>query len=426
MSVGRVLLFPALFVGRVAVQTVFLALGQIRANKTRAVLTALGIIIGVASVIAVIAGLSGMRGFVLKEFETFGARKMFVWGEVPESKERVLTDADVRVSAYEANLLLERAPSLDKITPMTRIGWDVAIGRESVRNADIRGIWPDWHEIENRQVIFGRPMSQIDIDQTRQVVLLNETAVEELKLDRDPSEQYLLLNGRRFLIIGVVETKELSGMFGGGQPQPEFFIPFTTHKSMNPYTGTWFIVQIDEAPAGGKLEDVASDAQAEVKFILRKHRNLRPEDEDTFGSFVLQNEIQRFSQVSGIITMVAGAVVSISLLVGGIGIMNIMLVSVSERTREIGLRKAVGAKPPIVLMQFLIEAVVLCLVGGLIGIAFGYLGAALLKMRLEETAVPMWAVVLSLGFSAGVGVIFGMFPAIKAARLNPIDALRHE
>jgi putative ABC transport system permease protein len=420
------LLAPILMLVRLIVQTVFLALGQIWANKTRAVLTALGIIIGVGSVIAVVAGLSGMRGFVLKEFETFGARKLFVWGEVPETKERVLGESDVRVTAYEAGLIVERAPSVDTITPMTQMSWSVSAGGEFLRAGDVRGIWPAWHEIENRQVLFGRPLSQVDVDESRQVVLINETAREELRLDRDPTSTYLLLNGRRFLIIGVVETKQQSGMFGGGKPQPEFFVPFTTHKSMNPYTGTWFIVQVDEATPGNKLEDIAKSAQEEIRFILRKHRRLQAGEEDTFGSFVLQNEIAQFSQVSGVITLVAGGVVSISLLVGGIGIMNIMLVSVSERTREIGLRKAVGAQPMVVLLQFLIEAVVLCVVGGLIGIALGYAGAAALRTQLDQTAVPAWAVVVALGFSASVGVIFGMFPAIKAARLNPIDALRHE
>jgi len=190
------------------------------------------------------------------------------------------------------------------------------------------------------------------------------------------------------------------------------------------------MMMLDEPTDERTMDQIAADARAEVRFVLRTHRGLRGEDEDTFGVEVMQNHIEQFNGVAAVIGMIALCVVSISLLVGGIGIMNIMLVSVSERTREIGLRKAVGAKPLVVLVQFLVEAVVLCLVGGLIGLGLGYAGVGALKnvsnMSLDGATVPPWAVYLALGFSAAVGVVFGMLPAIKAARLNPIDALRHE
>ena len=406
-------------------QTVFLALAQVWANKTRSMLTALGIIIGVWAVISVMSGLTGMKGFVLGEFEKFGARKMWVWGEVPEDKRAVMSWSDVKLSVYEANLLLDKTkvPSIETLTPVCSNSWPVTAGKKRLPSVRITGIWPDWHNIEDRQVLFGRPFSDIDDEERRQVCLINDQGIEELGLDTDPTGDYLLITGRRFLIIGVVETKDAAG-FGGGQARTELFIPFATHKMMNPYTWTNFMVQMASP-------DLSEDAQAEIGFVLRNHRKLKPEDENTFDMFVLQDEIQQFNTVAGVIGLIAGAVVGISLVVGGIGIMNIMLVSVSERTREIGLRKAMGAKPPIVLCQFLVEAVVLCVIGGLVGLILAIGTVAVMVnvpalSALESTEISKPAIFLAIGFSAMVGVVFGMGPAIKASRLNPIDALRHE
>ncbi|HHN79014.1 MAG TPA: FtsX-like permease family protein, partial [Phycisphaerales bacterium] len=363
---------PAAWFVRIFIQTVLLALGQVWANKVRSILTALGIIIGTGSVIAVVGGLTGMKNFVLGEFETFGARKMWVWGQVPDSKRSTLSWEDVRMSTYEAELILDKAPSISTLTPVCSTSEEISYGKKTKRGVSVRGIWPAWHEIEDRGVIYGRPLSKIDVEEKRQVCLINEAAIEELNLDRDPTGDFLLVGNRRFLIIGVLETKEASVMFGGNAARSELYIPFETSKMMNPYTWTYFVVQLDE-PAGERtMDDIAADARAEVRFILRTHRGLTGEDEDTFGIEVMANHIEQFMQVAGVIGMIATAVVSISLLVGGIGIMNIMLVSVSERTREIGLRKAVGARPLVVLVQFLVEAVILCLIGGLIGLAAGF------------------------------------------------------
>ena len=419
----KLLLSPIVFILRLLWQTVFLAIGQVWANKVRAVLTALGIIIGVLGVTVVAAGLDGMQGYVLTQFEDIGAKKMWLWGEVPENKRSVMSWTDVKITTYEANLILEHAENVETLTPGCRASWIVANGKKVAQGVRVTGIWPSWHEIENRQVVFGRPFSRIDDAENRQVCLINEQAIEELDLDTDPVGDYILVNGRRFLIVGVIETKELSPMMGGGQARTELYIPFATHKMMNPYTWTDLTLQLFDP-------EKADDAKAEVRFILRNHRNLSPEDEDTFDMFVIQSAIENFNGVARVIGFIMGGVVAISLLVGGIGIMNIMLVSVSERTREIGLRKAMGAKAPVVLLQFLVEAVVLCVVGGLVGLLIGNVLITGIQFipdfPLESIAIPRWAVLLSLGFSAAVGILFGMFPAIKAAMLNPIDALRHE
>jgi len=202
----------------------------------------------------------------------------------------------------------------------------------------------------------------------------------------------------------------------------EVFIPFRTiFKLGKPYIAAF---------AASKSAEVVEDAQAEIKFFLRRTRNIKPTEPDTFRVESLKSALEAFNKIALIVTMVAGGIVGISLLVGGVGIMNIMLVSVSERTREIGLRKAVGAKKSAILTQFLIESVVLCFIGGLVGIGFGQLFtigiANIPKVELDMAYIPWWAIAISFGFAGCVGIFFGMFPAIKAARLDPIEALRHE
>ena len=410
---------------RMLFQTVFLALGQIWANKIRAMLTALGIIIGVASIIAVIAAMQGLSGFVLSEFDKFGARKVYINGYVPRDMRTTMSWSDAKLTLHEANLILEHAPAIDILTPISNLRYDVRNVESGYleRGVEITGVWPEWHEIESRSVIFGRELIQSDVDNTLPVCVVNDKSIEALGLDNDPVGSYILIKERRFLIVGVVETKEMSAMFGGGDSASEIIIPHSTAYNMNPYRWRYFLANLTST-------EQADEARAQIRHILRSNRNQPYDQEDTFQVEVLQNIVDGFNSMAAGITAIVGGVVSVTLLVGGIGIMNIMLASVSERTREIGLRKAVGARPGIVLMQFLVEAIVLCSVGGLIGVLIGQGMTIAMKYMpnspLAEAAVPMWAIALSFGFSGGVGVVFGMFPAIKAARLNPIDALRHE
>lgn len=412
-----------MFFFRLIFQTAGLAFGQIRANKFRAALTALGIIIGVGSVVAVIAGLTGMKQFVLKEFETIGTRFVHIDGDVPPSKQDKITWREVQLKLNEVEAIRDNCPSIARITPTWRCNVEVRYGDRVQPTVRALGIWPSWHEIESRSVIKGREFSTLDEEQRRYVCLINERAIEELSLDADPVGEYLFVGGRRFLVIGLVETKTMSGMFGGGEARMELYMPFSTARKLNP--DGW----LNDARAIAVSTDKAREAADEVNFVLGRMRKIMPGEDPTYEVQVLQEFIDQFNSVATMITAVAGAIVSVSLLVGGVGIMNIMLVSVSERTREIGLRKAVGARPGVVLLQFLVEAVTLCIAGGLIGLLVGQgLALALQSVGsgLEHAQVPFWAMLLAVSFSAAVGVIFGMFPAIKAARLDPIEALRHE
>jgi putative ABC transport system permease protein len=404
-------------------QAIVLALSQIWANKTRSFLTTLGIIIGVASVTAVIAALTGLKTQVLTEFESFGASKMFIFPDRPDdAPDNKYPWPDIRLKERELEAIAELCPSVKSVTPITSLGATIQYGDERREGVSVTGIWPGWHEIERRQVVAGRPFTLSDEEGAKQVCLVNEAAIKELDLPKDPTGRAIWMNGRLFQIVGVVETLQAS-IFDHNTTSTEVFIPFSTAaKLQDPFYFFYMICQIVSPEA-------SEEAKAEARFVLRNVRHLEADEPDTFEIAAIDQFIEQFKAMAAGITVVASGIVAVSLLVGGIGIMNIMLVSVSERTREIGLRKAVGATPAAVLFQFLLEAITLSLLGGLIGLAGGEglaLAMSLPANGLKDATVPMWAVITSFAFSASVGIVFGMFPAIKAARLDPIDALRHE
>jgi putative ABC transport system permease protein len=412
-------LTPVIFV----LSAVTLALGQIRANLLRSFLTTLGIIIGVASVTAVIAALTGLKTRVLSEFETIGANKVYIFPDRPDgvSRERYPWSR-VRLNQNELVALTEHCPSISQLTPTADRSMNVRYREREVSGVTVKGIWPTWHEIERRSVLMGRPFTATDEEKSLPVCLVSEEAITELDLPLDPIGEVILIDRRRFTVIGVVETLESTLNFGGDS-LAETLIPFSTLARMEDPNFFFFITAQVTDP------ELADEARAEATFVLRNMRRLGPNEPDTFRVQPIDQFIEQFRRIAGGITAVAGGIVAISLLVGGIGIMNIMLVSVSERTREIGLRKAVGATPRAILVQFLLEAVTLSVLGGLVGVAIGQGFAFLMTIPengLSDAEVPTWAVVMALGFSGSVGVIFGIFPALKAARLDPIEALRSE
>jgi len=409
---------------RMCVQTVVFAIRQMLSNKVQAFLTTLGIIIGVWAIVSVIAGVGGMKNFVLEEVDKIGgSRKVIMWGRRPDELRDKLSWNDVRLQPSEAQMLRENMTTLHELTLSSNRS--ASVRYRSVRKAgvEVRGIEPQWHEIEKRYVIEGRQFTVTDNDEQLPVCLVNQGAIDEFHLENRGIGEYIFVNDHRFLIVGVIETQEASPFTGGDDTEAEVFVPFNMMYRL--YRSFWpNIVMLMESP------DTADETEAEIKNLMRRHRQIPPDWPDTFGIFLLAREIESFNTIAVGITGFAGVLVGISLLVGGVGIMNIMLVSVSERTREIGLRKAVGARPAIILLQFLVEAVIICFVGGVVGLVLGQLTTLGLQLQpfisLGKTEIPTWAIVLSLGFSATVGVVFGMWPAVKAARLNPIDALRHD
>ncbi len=415
---------PMAFI-RLCYQSVYLALGQIWANKTRSILTTIGIVIGVASVTAVIAALTGLKAKVLTQVKTLGTNSIFISPRRPETGP--LQHASwwtIRFKSEQFEGLLEHCPSVARFGRQTWVGrYTVSHRDKSVESVTVRGVEPACHKIDSRPVTIGRPLSVIDEMQVRQVCLIDPKLRNDLRLDRDCIGQSILISHNTFYIAGVLEPRPENVFGGGEQERSEIFIPFKTSLKMQRYP---YIMALAES----KSAEVSDDALAEISFFLRRTRNVKPGEPDTFEVMSLQNALEAFNKIALYTTMVAGGIVGISLLVGGVGIMNIMLVSVSERTREIGLRKAVGAKKTAILTQFLIEAIVLCFFGGLVGVGFGQLLtkalASILKNVLDLAYIPFWAIGLSFAFAGTVGIFFGMFPAIKAARLDPIEALRHE
>ena len=409
---------------RLLIQTVGLAIAQIWTNKFRAMLTTLGIIIAVCSIVAVTAVGEGFNTFILDQFATFGANKVWIFPNRPDNQRERYSWRQIRITDKQVDGLLENVPSMLRISPVMNFNASVQVGDEMRDFVTITGIWPEWHEIEQRFVTVGRTFNSTDERDALQVCLINDKGVQELQLPTDPTGITMLLEGRRFKIVGVIETRSVNPMFGGDRDtQVEVFVPYATGKLMRPEPRMYIVGQT-------KAPDLYEDVKEETTFYMRRMRNLEPDEPNTFGVEAIDQVISQFNKIAKGITLLLAGVVGISLLVGGIGIMNIMLVSVSERTHEIGLRKAMGAQPKVILMQFLVEAVTLCLVGCAIGLAIGG-GMVLLFQMIPESpvtkaSIPTWAMVLSVGFSAATGIIFGMGPAIKASRLDPIVALRHE
>jgi putative ABC transport system permease protein len=419
----KTLLLMPLMLLRLLTQSTLLALNQIWVNKTRSILTTLGIIIGVSSVSAVIAALGNMNDMIKENFETFGTKKIFLFPDRPASGPKKNADWwQIRFKQEEFDGMLEYCPSVE-CKSFVSDGLNLPARHEetTVESVRLSGVEADWFVIENLPIIMGRPFSHLDEAQGRKVCIITKKLRDKLQMDRECTGQTVTFGYHTFLVIGLLDEKP-DVIFDNSRDNLEAYIPFHTMQKIS--YNEWFRVM-----ANCKSTDLAEEAKAEIRFFLRRTRQIRPGEPDTFRVILMESEAKRVMGVLGMISAVAFGIVSISLLVGGIGIMNIMLVSVSERTREIGLRKAVGAKPSAILTQFLVEAVVLCMFGGLIGVGFGHLLTVAVSKSfplMEGTTIPFWAILLSFGFSAAVGVVFGMFPAIKAARLNPIDALRHE
>lgn len=409
---------------RLFYQSVYLALGQIWANKTRSTLTTIGIVIGVASVTAVIATLSGLRAKVVNEVETFGTNTIFIFPRRPDTGPlRHASWWTIRLLPEQFEGLLEHCPSVERFSRVGSIGQRTArYGERSIDAVNVTGIEPAYHEIQSQPVVFGRKFTVIDDMQVRQVCLIDPKLRDELHLDRDCIGQTIRLGYHAFVIVGVIERQPSLNFGQGGRDYYEVFIPFRTVFKLGEPSIMAF--------AASQSAEVSDEAKAEITFFLRRMRNVRPGEPNTFQIESVQSALETINTIAKVVTLVAGGIVGISLLVGGVGIMNIMLVSVSERTREIGLRKAVGAKKTAILTQFLIEAVVLCFFGGLLGIGIGQLLTMAISnipnAELDMAYIPLWAIGLSFAFSGSVGIFFGIFPAMKAARLDPIEALRHE
>jgi putative ABC transport system permease protein len=397
------------------------ALGSIRSHRMRSFLTMLGVIIGVASVICIVSLLQGLTRSVMNEFQGIGGNTLIIHSHT--SQEDRMIGKWNRMKPADLELVRFRVAGISNVTP--RAGINLPGGVRNGSNTSTAQVvaTTSWFQLSNQAYPrFGRFITESDNDSRRRVVVLGDQARIDLKLPENPLGTFIQLGDDWFKIVGVMETR---GDLFGQSLDNYLVIPFETGRALagparEPDMA--ITVTVDDL-------DAIADVTSRITALLRRAHKIGPEDSDDFKVESSQTLTETIGRVSDTITLVISAVVGISLLVGGVGIMNIMLVSVTERTREIGIAKALGAPRSFILMQFLIEAMVLAVIGGVIGIAFGWLlGELAAKMipHFPPPAVPWWAVAGATGFSALVGMLFGILPARRAANLAPIDALRHE
>ncbi len=399
-----------------------IALGELRANPFRSALTTLGIVIAVSAVIAVVSIVQGASRFMLEQFETLGTNKIWVWPQRPPGEEgRKL--GRVELTYEDAQDLARRCSALEAVAPSIFRSARVAFEGEEI-DVDVRGSTPAFQRTNDWYPDAGRFFLPSEVDHRAPVCVVGEEVVKKLGTRRERLlGRTLKVDGRPLRVVGFLEKK---GAMLGNSQDDVLVLPITTAFSIWGRNAGRRLVVIAQARAA----DEATTAVDQIRWLLRLRHGLRHGQPDDFQIFTQEQFLQQFQQVSLMITGLLMGIVSVALLVGGIGIMNIMLVSVSERTREIGIRKALGAKNRDIMVQFLVEAVALGALGGLLGIGLG-VGAGLfvreaIKVWVDfpPVHVPLWAVGIALGFSSSVGLISGLYPAWKAARLHPIDALR--
>ena len=409
-------------------ENVRLALTALRANKLRAFLTMLGIIIGVAAVITLISVGQGVEVFVAEQFQGLGNNLLFVFpGELrPDGPPRQrrgagLTNDDV--AALSDPLL---TPDLLRVAPEYSRSAVVTRGRYEARTF-ISGTTAEFPDIRNFYPVAGRFFDSQDDAGTARVAVLGQTVYEELFPNGEPPlGETIKINGINFEVIGLMEEKGGSGF---NDQDDLVLVPLSTaQRRLFPARRSDGKMRVDFIYAQVADEERQEAAIVQMELVLRDSHGLSFDEDNDFTVLSQAEVISAFAQVTSVLTTFLAVIAGISLIVGGIGIMNIMLVSVTERTREIGLRKAVGAKQGDILMQFLTEAVTLGLAGGLIGLLLGIAGIVIIGSLSENlrTTLAWESVVLAIGFSGAVGLFFGLYPARRAARLNPIDALRYE
>ncbi len=409
-----------------ALEAIRLALRALTTNKLRSALTMLGIIIGVGAVITLMSGGEGVQAFITDQFEAIGTNLFFV---IPGSFQQELSrpayltlkDAEALQNPVEAPDVLRVAPLVQGSARITTPGKD--------RRVEVSGVTPNYALVRNWPTAMGVFINLSDNQARSRVAVLGADTASYLYPDLpDPTGEVIRINGAPFRVIGVLEER------GGSDFRNEdevVLIPLNTALSrIFPRRTNQGEPSVSFIYVQAVSEDRMDAAIAEVSLILRQRHRIAPGQPDDFTAVSQGDLIGTFQQITGVLTTFLGAIAGISLLVGGIGIMNIMLVSVTERTREIGLRKAVGARRQDILWQFLIEAVMLAMLGGGIGIALGSGGAAAISYFLRDegfsAVVTAESVALATLFSAAVGLFFGIYPAQRAAKLNPIDALRYE
>jgi putative ABC transport system permease protein len=405
--------------------TLKVALAALRTNKLRSALTMLGIIIGVGAVIAMVGVGAGAQARVEDQIKSLGSNLIIVLsGNVMAGGARMGAGSTPTISEDDAYALQRELPTIEASAPQLRGSGQVVFGNSNWATS-ILGISPEYAVARNWATVSGRGIEPADVESAAKVVVLGQTVARNLFGEADPVGETIRIRRVPHAIVGVLERKGQSMV---GQDQDDVvLIPISTARKR--VLGGQQVKSRSVQSITIKVRDGESVAVAEqeIRDLLRQRHRLQPNQEDDFFLRNLAEVLAAQEASSRVLAMLLAAIASVSLVVGGIGIMNIMLVSVTERTREIGLRMAVGARGSDILLQFLVEAVTLALIGGLVGIVLG-VGASFAVGHFAgwRTEMNAAAIILAVSFAGAIGVFFGFYPARKAAQLAPIDALRHE
>ena len=400
-------------------ESFLMAWASLIANKMRSILTMLGIIIGVAAVIALVSIGNGVKQDIQNSISSLGSNLLMVMPGAPRTpgvRPSAGSMKSLKVSDYEA---ISKLDGVRAASPMTN-GSYVVIYQNKNWTTSVSGVSYNYLDVNNWSMKSGRFLSEKNVQNRERVAVVGKTVVKNLFGDEDPVGAEIRVKNIPFRIIGVLNSKG-SGAMGNDQDDM-VIIPYTT--AMERVEGVDYLRMIYVV---GKDENGIDRLQSDIENLLRVRHGIKDTNLDDFNIQNMNSIMETMEETTGTLTLFLGAVAAISLVVGGIGIMNIMLVSVTERTREIGVRKALGATYSVIVTQFLIEAVVISLMGGIIGFILGIGSSKLIGMASGmSTVISVPTIVMSFAFSMAIGLIFGIYPARKAAKLNPIDALHYE
>ncbi len=406
-----------------------LALDTLRTHKFRSFLTVLGVLIGTTTVIAVASIIAGLDAQLVQMAEQYGTNVFWIYKLQLGTPHRLTREERLRkpLSYEDAKAIKEQCPAVDEVSvalfkEMSEFGLPPSTARykgHEMAGAQFMGVDANYLALANSTLSDGRFFTPADDLHHRDVTVLGANVVERLFQHEDPVGKGIVVDGHSFEVIGTLD--KFKGFLGDNPDDRDIFIPYWTYKKLYPDAKDHFLSVLAYR---GRMEE----AEDEVRGLLRRRRQVKPSEPDNFGIATAESLIAEFRGIVGTVALVMVVISSIGLLVGGIGVMNIMLVSVTERTREIGVRKAIGARRRDIVWQFLLEAIVLTCSGGLIGIAVGWLLSFLIRVFVPglPSTVPLWSVVAGFVVATSVGLFFGLWPALKAARLDPIVALRYE